>query len=279
MPLEIKKQATYFHINNSVDIKTIDLGHSIDSRWNIEDNYPYYSLNFLLSGETILEVADQQFIVQPNQFFLIPPNTPVHYYSKNNTTQVEVYWINFYGKDCEELIPMTNFSKHPVLSLSMRIRASILSNFKEAINLCKYPHIQGIVCKQLLSNIIKTLLLNGKLFIESIPRKKLTDFDKIITLINTHLFNPELNAKFICNQCYITPEHLSRLFKKNMNLHFSSYVNTERIKKASALLLDTDYPLVKIAELVGYGDVYYFCKIFKKYRLMTPTEYRKKHAN
>ncbi|MBR4942966.1 MAG: hypothetical protein IKZ28_02960, partial [Clostridia bacterium] len=79
-----------------------------------------------------------------------------------------------------------------------------------------------------------------KLFIESTPRKKLTDFDKIITLINTHLFNPELNAKFICNQCYITPEHLSRLFKKNMNLHFSSYVNTERIKKASALLLDTE---------------------------------------
>ena len=95
MPLEIKKQATYFHINNSVDIKTIDLGHSIDSRWNIEDNYPYYSLNFLLSGETILEIADQQFTVQPNQFFLIPPNTPVHYYSKDNITQVEVYWINF----------------------------------------------------------------------------------------------------------------------------------------------------------------------------------------
>ena len=60
-----------------------------------------------------------------------------------------------------------------------------------------------------------------------------------------------------------------------MNLHFSSYVNTERIKKASTLLLDTDYPLTKIAELVGYGDVYYFCKIFKKYRLMTPSEYRK----
>ena len=264
MALEMKKEATYFHINNFADIKTIDLGHSIDSRWNIADNYPYYSLNFLLSGETILEIGEQQFIVTPNQFFLIPPNTPVRYYSKDSVTKVEVYWINFYGKDCEELISMTNFSKRPVLSLPLRIRSSILSNFKEAIYLCKHPNIQGIVCNQLLSNIIKALLLNSKLFIESTPRKKLTDFDKIITLINTHLFNPELNAKFICNQCYITPEHLSRLFKKNMNLHFSSYVNTERIKKASALLIDTDYPLVKIAELVGYGDVYYFCKIFLK---------------
>ena len=172
---------------------------------------------------------------------------------------------------------MTAFSKTPVLQLPANVRTSILSNFKEALSLCNYQHIQGIICNQILSTIIKALLINSKLFVEATPRKKLTDFDKIITLINTNLFSPNLNAKFICNQCYITPEHLSRLFKKHMNLHFSSYVNTERIKKASALLLDTDYPLVKIAELVGYGDVYYFCKIFKKYRLMTPTEYRKKH--
>lgn len=277
MPIEIKKQATYFHINNSVDIKTIDLGHSIDSRWDIKDNYPYYCLNFLVSGETILEIADQQFTVLPNQCFLVPPNTPVHYYSKRSAKKIEVYWINFYGKDCEKLISMTAFSKTPVLQLPTNVRTGILSDFKEALSLCNYQHIQGIICNQILSTIIKALLINSKLFVEATPRKKLTDFDKIITLINTNLFSPNLNAKFICNQCYITPEHLSRLFKKHMNLHFSSYVNTERIKKASALLLDTDYPLVKIAELVGYGDVYYFCKIFKKYRLMTPTEYRKKH--
>lgn len=278
MSLDTKHQSLYFHINTSVDIKTIDVGYAMNTKWDITENYPYYCLNFLLSGETLLEIEDKQFTVLPNQCFLIPPNTPVHYYTKENNTKVEVYWINFYGKDCEELIAMTNFSKSPVLQLPVHARSQILSNFKETLKLCNYSHVQGIICNQLLSTIIKSILLNSKLFIETAPRKKLTDFDKIIALINSHLFSPNLNAAFICKQCYITPEHLSRLFKKNMNLHFSSYVNTERIKKASALLLDTDYPLVKIAELVGYGDVYYFCKIFKKYRLMTPSEYRKSHA-
>ena len=274
-----KRAITYFHINTSIDMKTIDIGKAIDARWDIKENYPYYCLNFLVSGETTLEIDGQEFTVLPNQCFLIPPNTPVHYYSKEAAKKIEVFWINFYGRDCEKLISMTAFSKTPVLQLPANVRSGILSNFKEALSLCNYQHIQGIICNQLLSTIIKALLINSKLFIEATPRKKLTDFDKIITLINTNLFSQSLNATFICNQCYITPEHLSRLFKKNMNLHFSSYVNTERIKKASALLLDTDYPLVKIAELVGYGDVYYFCKIFKKYRLMTPTEYRKKHTD
>ena len=279
MGLESKREISYFHINASTEMKTIDIGKAIDSSWNIKENYPYYCLNFLVSGESVLEINGEEFTVLPNQCFLIPPNTPVHYYSKRPAKKIEVYWINFYGKDCEKLISMTAFSKTPVLQLPATVRTSILSNFKEALSLCNYQHIQGIIGNQLLSTIIKALLINSKLFVEATPRKKLTDFDKIITLINTNLFSPNLNAKFICNQCYITPEHLSRLFKKNMNLHFSSYVNTERIKKASALLLDTDYPLVKIAELVGYGDVYYFCKIFKKYRLMTPTEYRKKHTD
>ena len=275
MSVELKKETSYFHINTSTEMKAIDIGKAVDRCWNITENYPYYSLNFLVSGETMLEINGEEFTVLPNQCFLVPPNTPVHYYSKPSAKKIEVFWINFYGKDCEKLISMTNFSKTPVLQLPANVRTAILSNFKETLSLCAYPHIQGILCNQLLSTIIKALLINSKLFIEAAPRKKLTDFDKIITLINTNLFSQSLNAAFICKQCYITPEHLSRLFKKHMNLHFSSYVNTERIKKASALLLDTDYPLVKIAELVGYGDVYYFCKIFKKYRLMTPSEYRK----
>lgn len=278
MPFEKKKQTTYFHINNLSEIKTIDIGHAVDKAWNIDENFPYYSLNFLLDGETVLEIGEERYDVAPNQFFLIPPNTRVRYYTRENTQGVEVYWINFYGPHCEDLISMTNFSKSPVASLPANSRKTILAGFKETLTLCKHTHVQGIFCDQLLSTIIKIFLLNCKLFEEVTPIKKLTDFDKIISLINTHLFNSELNSSFICKLCYITPEHLSRIFKKHMNLHFSSYVNTERIKKASSLLLDTDYPLTNIAALVGYGDVYYFCKVFKKYRLMTPTEYRRLHG-
>ena len=276
---DFQKDKTYYHINNALNITTIDIGHSVDTAWDIKDNYPYYSLNFLLAGESILEINEERFTVKPKQVFLIPPNTPVHYYSKDNTKGVEVYWLNFYGQECESLISMTAFSQYPVLSLPTNLRTKILQNFKETIALCHYQQIQSILCNQLLINIIKYLLLNSKLFEQSSPRKKLTDFDKIMSLINTHLYSSQLNAQFICSLCYITPEHFSRTFKKNMSLHFSSYVNTERIKKASSLLLETDYPLNKIAELVGYGDVYYFCKIFKKYRLMTPTEYRKNYVN
>ena len=168
----LQKDKTYYHINNVLNIKTIDIGHSVDAAWDIKDNYPYYSLNFLLAGESVLEINNQTFVVKPNQVFLIPPNTPVHYYSKGNTQGVEVYWLNFYGQECETLISMTAFSNSPILSLSASLRAKILQNFKETIELCQYQQIQSILCDQLLTNIIKILLLNSNLFKQSSPRKK-----------------------------------------------------------------------------------------------------------
>ena len=150
MVSDTKQQAIYFHINTAVDIKTIDIGYAVNTRWDVKENYPYYCLNLLISGETILDIKGEQFTVLPNQFFLIPPNTPVHYYSKENVDKVEVYWINFYGKDCEDLIAMTNFSKLPVLQLPAHARTCIINNFKETLKLCNHSHIQGIICNQLL---------------------------------------------------------------------------------------------------------------------------------
>lgn len=264
----------YFHLNNSYKFTAIDIGHAKDSSWDITENYPYYSLNLLVSGTTIIIKNEQKVTVKPKKFFLIPPNTPVHYYNKRNDEPVEVYWINFYGENCKDIVNLTNFSKSDIETLPIKQFNNILIDFKETLELCKNENIQNIVCCQLLNLIFKYFILNANIYKNVIRGKKSSDFNDILSAINNNLFNSNLNAKFICDKFYITPERLSRIFNKNMNLHFSSYINNERIKKASTLLIETDYTLQSISNAVGYGDVYYFCKIFKKYRLMTPTEYR-----
>ena len=64
------------------------------------------------------------------------------------------------------------------------------------------------------------------------------------------------------------------LFKKHNNATFKQYVNYERIKKATTLIEDTDMLIKEIAGLVGFTDSLYFSKLFKKYRLVSPENYR-----
>jgi YesN/AraC family two-component response regulator len=51
------------------------------------------------------------------------------------------------------------------------------------------------------------------------------------------------------------------------------------METAKSLLIYTDMKVGKIAENVGYDDLLYFSKAFKKYTGVSPSEYRLKSGN
>ncbi len=63
---------------------------------------------------------------------------------------------------------------------------------------------------------------------------------------------------------YVTPEHLSRLFKKEVGVNFSSYVTDTKMESALALINTTQMNAVEIAHSLGYSDVKYFKKVLKE---------------
>lgn len=61
-----------------------------------------------------------------------------------------------------------------------------------------------------------------------------------------------------------------------MGESFNSYVDQVRINHAIELLMDNKLKVYEIAERVGYKNVDYFHKKFKKYVGVSPAEYRNK---
>nr|WP_305136127.1 response regulator [uncultured Schaedlerella sp.] len=72
--------------------------------------------------------------------------------------------------------------------------------------------------------------------------------------------------------------YLGRLFTKKLNVNFNSYLDQVRIAKAKELLDDGSLKVYEIAERVGYSNVDYFHRKFKKYEGTSPAEYRKKRG-
>ena len=77
----------------------------------------------------------------------------------------------------------------------------------------------------------------------------------------------------------ISPAYLSRIFKKNTKTSFTQYVMNLRLEKATEYLINFDYNIYNISEMVGYTNIYYFYRIFKNKYGCTPSEYRKEHVN
>ena len=72
----------------------------------------------------------------------------------------------------------------------------------------------------------------------------------------------------------VNASYLSTLFKLEMGVPLTDYVNRQRIEQAKKLLVVTDFPIKMIAEKCGIPDVYYFSRMFKKRTGCTPKVYR-----
>ena len=74
----------------------------------------------------------------------------------------------------------------------------------------------------------------------------------------------------------LSTAYLSRIFSKYTHKTFTCIRNEARILQAAILLKSTTEKVTAIAEEVGYSNMNYFYKIFRKKYGQTPAEYRKK---
>lgn len=74
---------------------------------------------------------------------------------------------------------------------------------------------------------------------------------------------------------FVSPGHLSQLFRKRHGVSFQKYVQTLRLEKAARLLSNTGLPIGEIARRVGYRDVSRFGQHFRRRYGTTPRAWRK----
>ena len=75
----------------------------------------------------------------------------------------------------------------------------------------------------------------------------------------------------------ISQSHFMKYFKNTMGTSFIDYLNEYRLTMASRLLQSSDSSILAISEEVGYDNLSYFNRTFKKRYGMTPSAYRKKN--
>ncbi len=112
--------------------------------------------------------------------------------------------------------------------------------------------------------------------------KMMKDFDldtyslpirRAITYIRTDLA-ADLNLSTLAEMLNVTPSYLSSLFKKEIGIPLTEYVNRCRIKQAKLLLGGTNLPIKTIAIQCGFSDLNYFTRVFKRIAGTTPKSFR-----
>ena len=87
-------------------------------------------------------------------------------------------------------------------------------------------------------------------------------------------YGKELSVERLASIVFLTPDYLSRLFKKSMGKSISQYIRQFRMEKARELLTGTNRKVIDIGEAVEYPNYSYFCQSFREYFGTSPERYR-----
>lgn len=97
---------------------------------------------------------------------------------------------------------------------------------------------------------------------------------KAISIIENELAS-SLTAQNVANKVNMSRSYFSRCFKEIVGHTFNEYVRMARMNKSKHYLLYSSKKIGVIAEKVGYTDIKYFSKLFRRATGLLPSEYRK----
>lgn len=102
--------------------------------------------------------------------------------------------------------------------------------------------------------------------------------EKVTMEINRNMADPEFNLESLASQLNMSHSTLFRRFQGLTGQTLVDFVRTTRLKKAAQFLVEGNYTVAEAAYAVGFNDVKYFSKCFKRIYGMGPAAFKKQQT-
>lgn len=135
------------------------------------------------------------------------------------------------------------------------------------------------IITQLINAIIIVVARNVAMFLPEKLDENSTEMSlNILQYIQSNIYYPDkIKAKAISQHFGISPNYLGRYFKKQTNETMQQYILNYKMKMVESRLLHTDMRINEIVEELGITDESHMNRLFRKYKGISPTAFRKKN--
>lgn len=160
-----------------------------------------------------------------------------------------------------------------VLYLSLQMAGSEQELDEEAMEdglraIKRAPNLQAI--RHLIEQLVRSRLQVVKSYRRSASHGPIEQAKAWIAV----RLHEEISIKQIADHVYMSPSYFCRYFKMHTGETILDYITRQRMEKAKSLLADPGFKIQEISLMVGYQDVKYFSRLFKRWTGETPTRYR-----
>ncbi len=108
-------------------------------------------------------------------------------------------------------------------------------------------------------------------------RKEKVRSEDIKEYIDNHFTEYGFSTSDIVKRFKFSVSHLSAIFKKTEGVTIVDYITNKKIERAAQLIRESEFSIKYISSLVGYDNIQYFSKVFKRIMEISPTDYSNKY--
>lgn len=252
-------------------------------------NLEYFDIILVKEGALYIGEEGKDFTVKKDEMLVLLPYKH-HYPLKPTNVVTKFYWIHMFttgnyeqGTQAKQLesniqIPSIHFhNKFHSLHLSKKcllIDADEIYQKTQEILVGTTKNDTNITFWDIQQRFFSLLnLLEGQ---NNAKDTSILIAEKVEQFIREN-FNKEITNDTLVTHFNLHENTLARYLKQYYGYTPMEYLKEYRLEKARDLLLKTDYPIQKIAELCGYSWTPYFSKSFKQKYAISPLKYRKNH--
>lgn len=214
---------------------------------------------------------------------LIIPSYCVHQFSQIMDKEYERYivtvsaaWLDNFIVENPRYKYLTD-TKHPlIITPDTQQREQFISSIHSFLNCEKNDTFSELAAFFDILKVVDMLSHTAKLSEKNISREHVTGTRKtvkeIIEYIDAHL-TENIRLTDIADKFFLTPNHISRIFKQYTNTQISNYITLQRMTMAKQLFRE-GYSVTEAQLATGYASYEHFFRTFKKNIGMTPKDYR-----
>lgn len=252
-----------------------------------------HHLIYVHRGKGIFEINEQSYNAQSGYLYYYGPDI-VHSFHADEKNPYVISGIHFdFTKNFKDLkFPIGPFRVNSFNQnlITERIKFTDFCGFPTQMNLSQNNNIRGIIhdltCEfekrqlfwqnnvdSLLHNLLSLLARHVSIGDKNMNTKCIL-INEIIEFIHEH-YNENIDNNLIARKFHFHPNYLSQLMVSNTGLSLRQYLIDFRIRKAFNHLINTDKSITEISKTVGYEDIHYFSRLFKKKFGYSPTKVKK----
>lgn len=280
--------ATRIYFDCTPDIN-FDPGVSIhvnryhENHKSLQHTHDFPEINYVAEGKGFHYIDDEILPVSSGDIFVIPVGTS-HVYRPSSASYNDalvvyncVFPTDQLAEWCKQiplpfevdlLFARSNQHYYHYHEQRHETKAIFERMWKEFIQ--HRPGYRALLVTQVIELLVQLYRFENAYQETYIPSNRL---DPVFGFIGMNYHEP-LTLEQMAGIVYMSPNHFHRLFKKTTGQTFIEYLQNVRIEESCTLLMNTSLKVRDIANQVGYHDIQFFYRLFKRKMGITPRDYR-----